>query len=87
MKEGWTEMDVSAYKNSILHNKLFLPLEELAKRLAAIKAELEKAGDAENARKCAELIDKVHNEAYVFAFCGHFSAGKSSMINSAFGQV
>ncbi|WCK52689.1 dynamin family protein [Aneurinibacillus sp. Ricciae_BoGa-3] len=79
-------MDISAYKNNVLHSKLILPLEELANRLTAIKAELERAGDVENTKKCAELIDKARKETYVFACCGHFSAGKSSMINELIGE-
>ncbi|WP_338754397.1 dynamin family protein [Bacillus sp. FJAT-52991] len=38
------------------------------------------------AKKCSDLIEKLENMEYVIAFCGHFSAGKSSMINELMGE-
>ncbi len=37
--------------------------------------------DTENARKLLEVADKLYNEKLYIAFAGHFSAGKSTMIN------
>lgn len=37
--------------------------------------------DDENAFKLVELFEKIHNNELVVSFAGHFSAGKSSMIN------
>lgn len=44
------------------------------------------AGDETNARKLRQLIDKLADQRMVVAFCGHFSAGKSSMINRLLGS-
>ncbi|WP_226666784.1 dynamin family protein [Metabacillus litoralis] len=38
--------------------------------------------DSENARKLLEVANKLHNEKLYIAFAGHFSAGKSTMINT-----
>ncbi|KKI88720.1 hypothetical protein WQ54_29865 [Bacillus sp. SA1-12] len=40
-----------------------------------------KAYDVENANKLVELVNKLSNDKLYVAFAGHFSAGKSSMIN------
>ncbi|MBA9027751.1 dynamin family protein [Peribacillus huizhouensis] len=47
---------------------------------------LSEEGDQTNAEKIKELILKSHKEEFVIAFCGHFSAGKSSMINFLLNQ-
>ncbi len=44
------------------------------------------AGDAGNAEKMKQLILKQHKGEYILAFCGHFSAGKSTMINFLLGK-
>lgn len=43
-------------------------------------------GDVETADKAKQLLLKLHNQEYAIAFCGHFSAGKSSMINKIIGE-
>ncbi|MDZ5711965.1 dynamin family protein [Jeotgalibacillus haloalkalitolerans] len=43
-------------------------------------------GDAERAEKAIHLAEKLHREEIVIAFCGHFSAGKSAMINHLTGE-
>ncbi|GGJ65806.1 GTPase Era involved in 16S rRNA processing [Anoxybacillus voinovskiensis] len=43
-------------------------------------------GDVENAKKVRQLLRKVANEEFTIAFCGHFSAGKSSLINELLGE-
>lgn len=45
-----------------------------------------KNGDERNAAKMLELYEKYANKELVISFAGHFSAGKSSMINSLLGQ-
>ncbi|WP_299093204.1 dynamin family protein [uncultured Metabacillus sp.] len=40
-----------------------------------------KTYDEENANKLVELVNKLSNDKLYVAFAGHFSAGKSSMIN------
>ncbi|MFK2824162.1 dynamin family protein [Bacillus sp. B190/17] len=47
----------------------------------------QKAGDAERARKAELFLKKLHDEEFIVAFCGHFSAGKSTMINALTGEA
>lgn len=42
--------------------------------------------DQESANKAKQLLFKLHHQEYAIAFCGHFSAGKSSMINRLMGE-
>ncbi|CAH0187145.1 GTPase Der [Peribacillus sp. Bi96] len=49
--------------------------------LTAMYEKFQSAGDTGNADKLKQLIMKVNKEEFIIAFCGHFSAGKSSMIN------
>ncbi|MFJ5623866.1 dynamin family protein [Peribacillus loiseleuriae] len=49
--------------------------------LMSLYEKLSEEGDQTNAEKIKELLLKSHKDEYVIAFCGHFSAGKSSMIN------
>lgn len=39
-------------------------------------------GDEKNASKIIDLLEKMRNHTYTISFTGHFSAGKSSMINA-----
>lgn len=59
--------------------------DHLAKALATLRARMEAAGDEANAAKVAELAAKWEHGRFAIAFCGHFSAGKSSMINALLG--
>lgn len=43
-------------------------------------------GDEVNAKKVQQLLEKTVNREFVIAFCGHFSAGKSSLINALLGE-
>ncbi|MED3892892.1 dynamin family protein [Peribacillus frigoritolerans] len=54
--------------------------------LTAMYEKFQSAGDTGNADKMKQLIMKVNNEEFIIAFCGHFSAGKSSMINFLLGD-
>ncbi|MFB5281895.1 dynamin family protein [Peribacillus sp. Hz7] len=49
--------------------------------LTALYEKFQSAGDVSNADKMKQLIMKCNQDEFVLAFCGHFSAGKSSMIN------
>ncbi|WP_409301290.1 dynamin family protein [Peribacillus sp. SCS-155] len=60
--------------------------EELLGKLSYLYQKFMDAGDHNNADKMKQLILKVFNEEYSIAFCGHFSAGKSSMINYLMGK-
>lgn len=42
--------------------------------------------DEETADKAKQLLIKLKKHEYAIAFCGHFSAGKSSMINQIIGE-
>lgn len=55
------------------------PLHELHRQLTA-------AGDELSSRKVAELIDKWQTGGLAVAFSGHFSAGKSSLVNALCGK-
>ncbi|MCZ8512996.1 dynamin family protein [Paenibacillus filicis] len=46
----------------------------------------EQEGDYEHARKFRQLLDKARSGHLYLAFCGHFSAGKSSLINRLCGH-
>lgn len=43
-------------------------------------------GDQERAEQLLQLYEKYDQEKWVLAFCGHFSAGKSTMINAWWGS-
>lgn len=55
-------------------------------QLAALYAEMMENGDSKNATKLLELWEKHKNEEMYVTFAGHFSAGKSSMINAILGE-
>lgn len=50
-------------------------------KLAVLHHEIHSEENDEAARKMAELAEKVKNREWTIGFCGHFSAGKSTMIN------
>ncbi|MFC4322730.1 dynamin family protein [Litchfieldia salsa] len=58
--------------------------EELLHRLTAIYQEMK--DDQEHAKKMIQLIKKLNQSQFMIGFCGHFSAGKSSMINELIGE-
>ena len=45
------------------------------------------AGDEDNATKMGQLLDKLESGRMNIAFCGHFSAGKSTLINQLCGHA
>ncbi|MGG1598794.1 dynamin family protein, partial [Paenibacillus naphthalenovorans] len=49
--------------------------------------QVEQAGDQENGRKFKQLLAKAESGRLHLAFCGHFSAGKSSLINKLCGHT
>ncbi|MGZ4112693.1 MAG: dynamin family protein [Tumebacillaceae bacterium] len=59
--------------------------DHLAERLATLADTFEQSGDATYAAKMRDLIAKLQAGEFAIAFCGHFSAGKSSMINALLG--
>lgn len=54
---------------------------ELLAKTIHILEQLHTSGDKQSARKVAELSRKIMDENLTIAFCGHFSAGKSTFIN------
>ncbi|ARA96869.1 MULTISPECIES: dynamin family protein [Geobacillus] len=48
--------------------------------------QLQTTGDKENANKVKQLMEKMAAGELIVAFCGHFSAGKSSLINALLGE-
>ncbi|MDQ0218018.1 Dynamin family protein [Peribacillus cavernae] len=54
--------------------------------LTALYEAIGSGGDFANAEKMKQLMVKIYNQEFIIAFCGHFSAGKSSMINYLLGE-
>lgn len=71
-------IDIQTLQVQVKHDNLGGRLTQLAERFAA-------EGDASNAAKMRELGQKLSGGEFAIAFCGHFSAGKSSMINALLG--
>ncbi|WP_159430994.1 dynamin family protein [Bacillus massilinigeriensis] len=59
---------------------------ELLQKLGTLHDECLKNEDKKAVSKILELGRKVQSKEFVIAFCGHFSAGKSSMINRLVGN-
>lgn len=55
-------------------------------KLSAVYEYLIEHNDRENAGKVRQLAGKLINEEFAVAFCGHFSAGKSTIINRLVGE-
>lgn len=64
----------------------FLSIDQLRDRLAILYKEFNHAGDQDHARKIYQLVEKLGERECILAFCGHFSAGKSSLINELMGH-
>lgn len=54
--------------------------------LYKLKKEIEKSSNISLTKQINEMIKKVYNEQYTVSFVGHFSAGKSTLINNVIGQ-
>ncbi len=61
-------------------------IQSLKGKLLAAYEYLIEHSDQENAEKVKQLAGKLVNEEFTIAFCGHFSAGKSKMINRLVGE-
>ncbi|MBS7530224.1 dynamin family protein [Hazenella sp. IB182353] len=55
-------------------------------RLGYLYQEIEQHGDIENRNKVHDLIQKADRQELLIAFCGHFSAGKSTLLNRLYGE-
>ncbi|MDQ0272063.1 dynamin family protein [Cytobacillus purgationiresistens] len=58
----------------------------LLKRAAALYTFFRDNGDQQTAARAKDLVLKLRDSEFSIAFCGHFSAGKSSMINQMVGD-
>ncbi|QJW47572.1 Dynamin family protein [bacterium BFN5] len=63
-----------------------MTIRSLKGRLLAAYEYLVEHNDQENAEKVKQLAGKLVNEEFAIAFCGHFSAGKSTIINRLVGE-
>ncbi|WP_181151094.1 dynamin family protein [Paenibacillus sp. PCH8] len=59
---------------------------EMAKPLLPLREVMEQTGDHTAVQALTDLISKAEMKHLTIAFCGHFSAGKSSLINSLCGK-
>ncbi|MBH8609244.1 dynamin family protein [Thermoactinomyces sp. CICC 10521] len=59
---------------------------EWAQRLARLEREFERSGDEERRLKGIDLLRKTVQGEWSIAFCGHFSAGKSTLLNHLLGE-
>lgn len=59
---------------------------ELLQRATALHTFFVKNGDNQAAERAKDLVLKLRDSEFSIAFCGHFSAGKSSMINQIVGD-
>lgn len=61
-------------------------LKQLGRKISALHHYFLQQEDEETAEKAKQLFKKLDKHEYGIAFCGHFSAGKSSMINRLMGE-
>lgn len=59
---------------------------QAAVRLRALQAQFVRIGDSVRMKRCQDLLQKAESAEFTIAFCGHFSAGKSTMINELMGE-
>ncbi|WP_339227887.1 dynamin family protein [Oceanobacillus sp. FSL K6-2867] len=57
-----------------------------AEQLVALYVQMKQNGDNLNAAKILDIYEKFKKQELVISFAGHFSAGKSSMINALLGE-
>lgn len=60
--------------------------EIILQRLNYLIQDMKQSKDELHVRKMIDLMKKWHRQEFAIAFCGHFSAGKSSMLNELFGE-
>ncbi|GAA0380421.1 dynamin family protein [Bacillus horti] len=59
---------------------------KLKETLLTITEQMKAAGDEKTVIKLEEILDKLRDQFLNIGFCGHFSAGKSTMINRLVGK-
>ncbi|WP_051620451.1 dynamin family protein [Paenibacillus sp. UNC451MF] len=60
--------------------------ETMESTIHSLLEQVEKEKDGENGKKIKQLLQKAQSGSFYIAFCGHFSAGKSSLINKLCGH-
>ncbi|SDV99871.1 Dynamin family protein [Marininema mesophilum] len=55
-------------------------------RYLRLHREMKEHGDTDRAEKLLDLARKARSQEFVLALCGHFSAGKSTMLNELYGE-
>lgn len=55
-------------------------------RFSALEKKMQQAKDEYNQKRIRDLMEKLARGEWIVAFCGHFSAGKSTLLNTLFGQ-
>jgi small GTP-binding protein len=61
-------------------------IQTLKTKIVSIYEYLSKQADYDHAEKVKQLAIKLKDREFMIAFCGHFSAGKSTMINQLVGE-
>ncbi|OIU71293.1 dynamin family protein [Rossellomorea aquimaris] len=61
-------------------------LHTILHKLAGYDEVFRSKGDEERSLKVERLAEKIYRQEFILAFCGHFSAGKSTMINYLMGE-
>ncbi len=61
-------------------------IQTLKTNIVSIYEYISEQADYDNAEKIKQLAKKLKNREFMIAFCGHFSAGKSTMINQLVGE-
>jgi ribosome biogenesis GTPase A len=61
-------------------------IQTLKSKIISIYENIIENKDYDQAEKIKQLAKKMENGEYTIAFCGHFSAGKSTMINRVIGE-
>lgn len=54
---------------------------DLQQKTSNVFMNIHNSGDHQRAKKLAQLLEKINKKELTIAFCGHFSAGKSTFIN------
>ncbi|MCP3763143.1 dynamin family protein [Domibacillus sp. A3M-37] len=62
-------------------------LQLIRSRTAVLYEQFIHNGDTERAEKATLFLRKLYDNEFIVAFCGHFSAGKSTMINELTGET
>ncbi|MEK3915065.1 dynamin family protein [Paenibacillus sp. FSL H7-0331] len=60
--------------------------ENMESAIRALLTKVQQTDDKENGKKIEQLLQKMESGSLYIAFCGHFSAGKSSLINKLCGH-